>query len=417
MNNRCYLVEIRKDSESRQSAEAHLRELEGLAESLGLQCAGSTIATLRAPYPALLLGRGKSEEISQMAEDEEAELIIIDADLSPAQQRNWEELSQCAVVDRQEIILEIFADRASTKEATLQVALARMEYSLPRLTRAWTHLSRQRGGTRGTRGEGETQLEVDRRIVLSKIAKLKKELEKVRRQRSTGRKQRTSIPVPSAALVGYTNAGKSSLINALCEANLEAEDRLFATLDPKTRRLDLGGGRAMLLTDTVGFIRKLPHHLVDAFRSTLEETLLSDLLIHVLDASDPEALEQYKTSKGVIDEIGAGEIDQVLVLNKSDLGHDELAIHRILEQEEHSLSVSARTGEGLEELKELLSQLIDKHSRPMSFTIPPSRYDLVALLHREARVLSEESREDGYSIEAVCNEKIASILQDFRRQS
>lgn len=412
---RCYLVEVRHPGETDATAQAHLAELTGLVESLGLPVAGSCIAPFRTPYPSLLLGSGKSEEIMAEANDLGSDIIVIDEDLSPGQQRNWERLSGCAVIDRQEVILEIFAERASTREATLQVALARMEYSLPRLTRAWTHLSRQRGGTKGTRGEGETQLEVDRRIVLSKIAKLKKELELVRRQRATGRKQRVSIPLPTAALVGYTNAGKSTILNVLCGSDVYAEDKLFATLDPTTRRLELDGGRTLLLTDTVGFIRKLPHKLVDAFRATLEETVLADLLIHVVDASDPEAVEQYRTTQEVLEEIGASETPQILALNKCDLERDEMLLQQLVARHPDALFISARSGEGLEALREAIGREIEKHFRRRTYAIPPERYDLVALLHREARVLKEDADGEGFRVEAMTGDKIDSILGDFRQ--
>jgi GTP-binding protein HflX len=414
--NRCFLVEIRHTGETDTTAEAHLRELTGLVESLELPVAGSCIAPLRTPYPSLLLGSGKSEEIIAEARELESDIIIIDDDLSPGQQRNWERISECVVIDRQEVILEIFADRASTREASLQVALARMEYSLPRLTRAWTHLSRQRGGAKGNRGEGETQLEVDRRIVLSRIAKLKAELEQVRKQRATGRKQRVSIPLPTVALVGYTNAGKSSILNALAGSAIYAEDKLFATLDPTTRRLDLEGGRTVLMTDTVGFIRKLPHKLVDAFRATLEETVLADLLVHVVDASDPEALEQYRTTREVLEEIGASDTAQILVLNKSDLGYDEVLLHQLLARHPDAIYISAKTGRGLDLLKEAVSREIEIHFRRRSYLIPSSRYDLVALLHREARVLKEDADDSGFRVEAMTGEKIDSILGEYRTE-
>ncbi len=414
--NRCFLVEIRHPGETDTTAEAHLRELTGLVESLGLPVAGSCIAPLRTPYPSLLLGSGKSEEIIAEAQELESDIIIIDDDLSPGQQRNWERISECVVIDRQEVILEIFADRASTREASLQVALARMEYSLPRLTRAWTHLSRQRGGTKGNRGEGETQLEVDRRIVLSRIAKLKAELEQVRKQRATGRKQRVSIPLPTVALVGYTNAGKSSILNALSGSTIYAEDKLFATLDPTTRRLDLEGGRTILMTDTVGFIRKLPHKLVDAFRATLEETVLADLLVHVVDASDPEAIEQYRTTREVLEEIGAADTAQILVLNKSDLGYDEVLLHQLLARNPDAIYISAKTGRGLDLLKEAVSREIEIHFRRRSYLIPSTRYDLVALLHREARVLKEDADDSGFRVEAMTGEKIDSMLGEYRTE-
>jgi GTPase len=413
MNDRAYLVEIKQSDQSQEQAQAHLAELKGLCESLGLEVAGETIAPLRNIYPALLLGSGKSEAITADARDIEADIIVIDDELSPAQQRNWERLSDLAVVDRQEIILEIFADRASTKEATLQVALARMEYSLPRLTRAWTHLSRQRGGTKGTRGEGETQLEADRRIVLRKISRLKKELEKVRGIRATGRKQRGSLPVPTAAIVGYTNAGKSSLLNALSGSGVAAEDRLFATLDPTTRRVDLPGGRTLLFTDTVGFIRKLPHSLVDAFRATLEETVLADIILIVADASDQEAEEQLKTTIEVLEEIGASDQARVLVMNKIDLPRAE-SFNQLSEKYQlESVNISAKTGAGIEELLQLISSHLAAWGKRRSYTIPTSRYDLVALLHREAKVLDEKHDGTSILVDAVTSEKTDSILQDF----
>ncbi len=413
MNDRAYLVEIKQSDQSQEQAQAHLAELKGLCESLGLEVAGETIAPLRNIYPALLLGSGKSEAITADARDIEADIIVIDDELSPAQQRNWERLSDLAVVDRQEIILEIFADRASTKEATLQVALARMEYSLPRLTRAWTHLSRQRGGTKGTRGEGETQLEADRRIVLRKISRLKKELEKVRGIRATGRKQRGSLPVPTAAIVGYTNAGKSSLLNALSGSGVAAEDRLFATLDPTTRRVDLPGGRTLLFTDTVGFIRKLPHSLVDAFRATLEETVLADIILIVADASDQEAEEQLKTTIEVLEEIGASDQARVLVMNKIDLPRAE-SFNQLSEKYQlESVNISAKTGAGIEELLHLISSHLAAWGKRRSYTIPTSRYDLVALLHREAKVLDEKHDGTSILVDAVTSEKTDSILQDF----
>ena len=226
----------------------------------------------------------------------EADCSIFDDDISPSQQRNWEALSELCVIDRREVILDIFTARANTREAVLQVGLARMEYSLPRLTRAWTHLSRQRGGARGNRGEGETQLEVDRRIVLRKINRMKKELIKVKSNRATMRRLRTSIPEPTASLVGYTNAGKSSLLNALSGTDVFVENKLFATLDTTARKISPEGGKQFLLTDIVGFIRKLPHSLVETFKSTLEETHYADFLLLLLDASSPEVIHHYETT-------------------------------------------------------------------------------------------------------------------------
>ncbi|MFW6344260.1 MAG: GTPase HflX, partial [Sediminispirochaetaceae bacterium] len=297
---RVLLVIIKPPELSHSQAELYLEELKNLADTLGFTTADSMVVPVKKISPKYLVGSGKAEEIQHLAEAHEVECVVFDDTISPAQQRNWEQLTGRCVIDRQEVILEIFSRRARTREAILQVALARMEYSLPRLTRAWTHLSRQRGGTRGTRGEGETQLENDRRVVLKKITKLKRELAKLESQREVRRKQRMGVPLPTGAIVGYTNAGKSSLLNALTDASVTVGNRLFATLDPSTKKMALPGGAEILLTDTVGFIRKLPHDLVDAFHSTLEEAVLADFLVHVVDASNSEALHHIETTKEVL---------------------------------------------------------------------------------------------------------------------
>src|SRR5512135_2252471 len=281
-----------------------LGELAELVGNLGLTITRTVFVNLRTTSVKFLVGSGKAAELIARAKADGADLIVVDGELSPSQQRNWEEESGLAVIDRQEVILEIFADRAQTREAVLQVALARMEYSLPRLTRAWTHLSRQRGkGALG--GEGETQLEQDRRIVRERIAHLKKELAAVISQRATQRRKRQRTPVPGAAIVGYTNAGKSSLLNRLTGAQVLAADKLFATLDPTTRQFTLPDGRTLLVTDTVGFIRRLPHRLVEAFKATLEEVVVSDFLIHVIDVTNPNFEQHHATTLAVLGELGA----------------------------------------------------------------------------------------------------------------
>ncbi|MDY7027776.1 MAG: GTPase HflX, partial [Spirochaetota bacterium] len=271
--NTALLVTLKTPDIEAELCRHYLDELRSLCDTLGIETLDQIVVPVRQLHPRFLVGSGKAEEICRRAEELEADCIIFDDTISPSQQRNLEQISGRCVIDRQEVILEIFSEHARTREAMLQVGLARMEYSLPRLKRAWTHLSRQRGGMRGTRGEGETQLEVDRRIVLKKITGLKAALKKLEAQRSTRRKQRTEIPVPTGAIVGYTNAGKSSLLNAMTGSEVGVENQLFATLDPTTRKMELQGGTRILLTDTVGFIRKLPHSLVNAFHSTLEETL------------------------------------------------------------------------------------------------------------------------------------------------
>src|SRR5882724_9645259 len=333
-----------------------LAELKELVENLRIQVVRTVLVNLRVPTPATLLGSGKTEELIALAKEDNADIIVFDEALSPAQQRNWEKISELAVIDRQEVILEVFADRAHTREAVLQVALARMQYSLPRLTRAWTHLSRQRGkGAMG--GEGETQLEQDRRIVNDRIVHLREELASVVQQRDVQRRRRLRVPVPTSAIVGYTNAGKSSLLNTLTGAHVLAEDKLFATLDPTTRQLSLRGNQKLLVTDTVGFIRRLPHGLVEAFKATLEEVVVADFLIHVIDVTNPNFEQHHATTLAVLAELGAGGQTLLTVFNKNDLA-DAAMRRRALHLAPDALFVSARTGAGLPALAERCRELI-----------------------------------------------------------
>ncbi len=391
-----------------------MEELTSLVDTMGLGVVDGVTAPVKSPKSRYFFGTGKAAEIAELAEELEVDCIIFDQDLSPSQQRNWEALADRCVIDRHEVILDIFASRASTREAVLQVGLARMEYSLPRLTRAWTHLSRQRGGSRGTRGEGETQLEVDRRIVLRKIARMKEELAHVRRNRNTMRKQREAIPVPTAAIVGYTNAGKSSLLKRLTGADVLVEDKLFATLDPTTRRIKLEGGNELLLTDTVGFIRKLPHDLVDAFKSTLEETVLADFLLHILDASSPELAEHMRVTRQVLKEIGAGEKPVLTCFNKIDL---------LPEEEQNALSLqypdavmfSVHSGAGLDTLPQALEKMLYADKRRQLFLLPSDRHDLVALAHRTGKVFREDYEEEGILLDAMVSGKTGGLLSPYRR--
>jgi GTP-binding protein HflX len=338
---RAFLIGVQSAEMPEGEGDELLAELTELVENLGLSIVRTTLVKLRTLSPALFLGKGKATELAEMAKADGAEVIVFDAALSPAQQRNWEELAGIAVIDRQEVILEVFADRAHTREAVLQVALARMEYSLPRLTRAWTHLSRQRGkGAMG--GEGETQLEQDRRVVRNRISHIKEELAQVVRQRGVQRTRRVRVPLPTASIVGYTNAGKSSLLNKLTGSAVLAEDKLFATLDPTTRQLVLPGNQKLLLTDTVGFIRRLPHGLVEAFKATLEEVLVADFLIHVVDITSPHFEKHRETTLSVLAELGAGDRPVVNVFNKVDLA-DAIEIRTARRAVPDALFVSART--------------------------------------------------------------------------
>ncbi len=389
---RAFLIGVQTSDLPPGEAAELLGELRELVENLRLTVAGSTLVNLRSPTPALLLGRGKSAELAEAAKAAGADVIVFDEELSPAQQRNWEELSGLAVIDREEVILEVFADRAHTRAAVLQVGLARMEYSLPRLTRAWTHLSRQRGrGSLG--GEGETQLEQDRRIVRDRIARLKAELADVVQQRGVQRRRRLRVPVPTAAIVGYTNAGKSSLLNALTGAHVLAEDKLFATLDPTTRQLVLGGNQKLLVTDTVGFIRRLPHRLVEAFKATLEEVVVADFLIHVLDLTSPNFEKHHATTLGVLAELGAADKTILTVFNKLDAA-DASMVQRARHLVPDALLLSARTRAGLEQLETRCLELVADAFGSTELLVPHARYDVIARLH-ELGDIQEQEQVDG----------------------
>ncbi|HNY21174.1 MAG TPA: GTPase HflX [Treponemataceae bacterium] len=387
-----------------------VRELSSLAETAGLTVAGTVVLRRFEPAPKFGMGTGKAAEIAALAKELEAEQIVFDFEISPTQQRNWDELSGITCLDRQELIIRIFAGRARTREAVLQVELARLEYSLPRLAHTYTALSRQRGGRYGTKGSGETQLELDRRTVLDRISLIKKDLVVVRRDRATQRKRRERVPVPSCAIVGYTNVGKSSLLNALTGAGVLSEDKLFATLDPTTRRFNLPTGRPILLTDTVGFIRNLPHGLIDAFHATLEEAAFADAILLVLDASDPEIAMQLNTTREVLGEVGAGDRPVMLVLNKMDLV-DDFTRARLVSEYSDAVPISAQTKEGFEEFVKRIDILLSGDER--RYLLPPSRSDLVAFAHREGSVLEVRYLDDAIELRARTSGKLAVALEEF----
>ena len=408
---RAFLVGVQTPEMPDGEGEELLAELTELVENLSLSIVRTTLVRLRAPSPALFVGKGKAEELAALAKEDGAEVIVFDSALSPAQQRNWEELAGMAVIDRQEVILEVFADRAHTREAVLQVALARMEYSLPRLTRAWTHLSRQRGrGAMG--GDGETQLEQDRRVVRDRIAHLKAELAQVVRQRGVQRTRRVRVPVPTASIVGYTNAGKSSLLNTLTGSQVLAENKLFATLDPTTRQLVLPGNQKLLLTDTVGFIRRLPHGLVEAFKATLEEVLVADFLIHVVDITSPHFEKHRATTLSVLAELGAGDRPVVDVFNKVDLA-DLLEKRAAKHSVPDALLVSARTGEGIGALEERCREMIAHGLGTVRLLVPHDRYDIVAKLHALGHVQTQEHRDDGVLVTGRFPPSQHGLLEPF----
>jgi GTP-binding protein HflX len=407
---RAFLIGVQTQKMAAGEGAELLTELTELVENLRMSVTRSTLVNLRIHTPATLLGSGKTNELIELAKADGADVIVFDEALSPAQQRNWEELSGLVVIDRQEVILEIFADRAHTREAVLQVALARMEYSLPRLTRAWTHLSRQRGkGALG--GEGETQLEQDRRIVSDRIVHLKQELATVVKQRDTQRR-RLRVPVPTAAIVGYTNAGKSSLLNRLTGANVLAEDKLFATLDPTTRQLVLPNRQKLLITDTVGFIRRLPHGLVEAFKATLEEVIVADFLIHVVDVTDPNFVHHHATTLSVLAELGASGQPMVTAFNKVDAADDTMRAHaRHLAAD--GFFVSAHTGEGIDALLGRCAELIAHEFGSVELFVPHSRYDVIAKLHALGHVQNEEQRDDGILIQGRFPASQAALFAPF----
>ena len=413
---RTYLVGIQIDKIQKEEAESLLLELGGLASSLGLEITGTCLVRLREKTAALLLGTGKTEELIATAKGCGADSIIFDQPLSPTQQRNWEEQSGLKAYDRNELIIRIFANRALTKEAALQVELAQLEYSLPRLAHSYETLSRQRGGRYGSKGSGEQKKELDRREIELRIHDIQEELKDVRKGRGIQRAKREKASVPRAAIVGYTNSGKSSLLNALANVDVLAQDKLFATLDPTTRRIALRKGGSLLLTDTVGFVRNLPHHLVAAFKSTLEEAAEADLLIEVIDCSDPEAPAHMATTDSVLKEIGAGETPRLFVLNKTDRIADTANLESWRKRYPEAMFCSVKTGRGLPELSAAVEDKLTSASSEFRLRIPDAEFSLVPFLHREAFIL-EEAREDDATILCVrLPDKLVSRFEKYRTE-
>ncbi|MFA6846022.1 MAG: GTPase HflX [Sphaerochaetaceae bacterium] len=385
-------------------------ELDSLVKTMGAEVISSTSINLKQINSATYIGSGKVQEIKQMVQATECDLVVFNLSLAPRMQRNLEKELGVCVIDREEVILQIFADRAQTKEATLQVELARLEYSRPRLTRLWTNLSRQRGGAYGNKGEGESQLELDQRMVEDRIVRVKKDLEKVKEQRDVQRQNRMKSPTPKAAIVGYTNSGKSSLFNLFSQAGILVEDKLFATLDPTTRSIKLPGGQELLLTDTVGFISNLPHHLVDSFKSTLEEAKYADFLIIICDASHPAMLACYQTTVQVLEELGCTDKPAIVFINKMDKVYDQFAVARLKSLYPVVISGSIKENQNIDELQKLISDTIHNLCPEKTYLIPETRYDLLSQMRREAQVLSIDYTGEGILVKAHVQQPLLKEL-------
>jgi len=415
MVERAMLIGITLPGEDNVTTRSLLDELRELVTTLGIGIQHEVQLSIRKPQAKFLLGTGKAKEMIEQAKAHNCDVIVFDNELTRAQQRNWEQAAddKILVIDRQEVILDIFGKRAQTKEAVLQVELARLEYNLPRLKSAWTHLSRQRGGGSTQRDAGETQQELDQRMVRTQITRVKRELESVIQHRHVQRKKRMTVPVPTCAIVGYTNAGKSSLLNQLTNSDILVEDKLFATLDPTSRRCPLPSGQPLIITDTVGFVRNLPHRLVNAFKATLEEAVVSNFLIHVLDVNSPEIEAHAETTLSVLHGLGADEKRIITVFNKiDDLWSEDIRLTLSFRYPE-ALFVSAHTGEGIPELLERIEAIVESDFAQLRLIIPHNRYDLVARLHREGGVRKEEARDDGTYIVGSVPERMLSALHPF----
>ncbi len=396
---KAFLIGVQLPDHSTVESERSLEELALLTDTAGSDTVGIELVKRDAPDAAWYIGSGKAEELAALSQALDVDVVVFDNPLSPAQQRNLQKLFECDVVDREALILDIFAQHATSREGAIQVELALLKYRLPRLRGLGKQLSRQGAGTGiANRGPGETRLETDRRRIEIRIAKLERQLTTLSKTRSTQRKSRKRSAIPQVSIVGYTNAGKSTLLNRLTSAEVLAADRLFATLDSTVRKCDLPDGRGILLSDTVGFIRRLPHNLVEAFRSTLEDTLEAGLLLHLVDASDIDPDGQMAAVRGVLSEIGAAEIPELVVFNKIDAAAPG-ATNRLRNLHPEAVFISAQNGEGLDELLETVARLVSVGSVVVRLSIPYSRSDLMAAAHELGEVLVEKHEDDGAILE------------------
>ena len=396
------LVGAYRATADKQSCDDNLNELERLCETYGLQAVAKIACPVKKLDAGTYLGSGKLEELVSLATEKGAEVVIFDDEITPHQQRNLEKLFKRPVIDRTELIIEVFAQRAQTREARLQIELAKVRYQFPRLKRMWTHLSRQSsaGGGAFLKGEGEKQIEIDRRILRRRVDRLKKEIEDVAEQRATQRALRQRKAIPTFAIVGYTNAGKSTLLKALTQADVLVEDKLFATLDTTTRKFQLPNHQDILLIDTVGFIRKIPHTLVAAFKSTLEEAVHTDILIHLIDASHPLAEQQAEDTMQVLKELGAADHPMITVLNKIDQCQNSLILAKLRLKFKKTVPISALDGTGLDELLELMTKEISLLRKVVKARIPQSQYALVSEVMRQGKVIRCDYEENDVLIEA-----------------
>ena len=406
---RAWLVATSLGDQPRAEVEDSLRELRALADTARAEVAGETLCRLRALQPATYIGRGKALQIAADIQAAGAQLVIFDDDLSPAQGRSLEELLGVRVVDRTQLILDIFAQRAQTLEGRLQIELAQLHYLIPRLRGLWTHLERQKGGI-GLKGPGEKQLELDRRRIEQRIGRIRDQLQTVRQRRAELRRGRRRHGWALLTLVGYTNAGKSTLLNRLTNAGVLADDQLFATLDPTTRQLQLPNHQLCLLTDTVGFIRKLPHHLVEAFKATLEEVNEADLLLHVIDASQPHVDEQIAAVEAVLRELGAQNKPVLAVFNKTDLERGRNQALRLADRFRHSAVISATTGDGTAALCQTIADLLRDRVAHLHLKIPLGEGKFIAALHANGKVVAQTVRGKHLHVEAVVSAAFAATL-------
>jgi GTPase len=418
LRQRALLVGTGIGTRDAEAARASLDELALLVDTAGADPVELVLQRRDTPDPATYIGSGKAKELQELAGALDVDLVVFDDELTPAQQRNLEKLFKVDVVDRVALILDIFAQHARSQEGMVQVELAQLRYRLPRLRGRGLQLSQQgagggaRGGLVGNRGPGETQLEVDRRRIQSRVAKLERELDRLGKNRDTQRKGRRRSTRSTVALVGYTNAGKSTLLNRLTDADVLVEDRLFSTLDPTTRRLRLPGGETVLASDTVGFVQRLPHQLVESFQSTLEEVVEADLLVHVVDAASSDAEHQIESVRAVLREIGAGQVPELLVLNKVDVAHD-LDVKGLLVAHPQADIVSAVTGEGVSVLLDTLAARLRALAPIVELLVPYERGDVVAALHREGEVLVEVHVQGGSRLRARLPAPAVTRFGDF----